>query len=58
MLGGTCLNIGNLDTAILGVVENLVVKVGVVEESFRWDTSDVKTCAAQNSALLDTGDLL
>jgi len=32
--------------------------MGVVEESFRWDTANVETCAAQYSALLDTCDLV
>ena len=33
-LGEVELDIANLDTALLGVVENLVVEVGVVEEGF------------------------
>lgn len=48
------LDITDLDTALLRVVENLVVEVGVVEERFRGDTADVQTCTTQTAALLDT----
>lgn len=48
------LDITDLDTALLCVVKNLVVEVGVVEERFRGDTADVQTCTTQTAALLDT----
>jgi hypothetical protein len=39
-------------------VEDGVVEVGVVEESFRWDTADVQAGTAQGTTLLDTCDLV
>lgn len=51
------LDIANLDTALLGVVENLVVKVGVVEEGLGGDTANVQASTTELSALLDTNGL-
>lgn len=53
-LGKVELNIADLNTALLGVVKNLVVEMGVVEERLRRDTADVQAGTAEGSALLDT----
>ena len=51
------LDIADLDTAVLGVVEDLVVEVGVVQERLGGDAADVQAGSAEGAALLDTGDL-
>jgi hypothetical protein len=38
-------------------VENLVVKVGVVEERLGGDAADVEAGSSEDASLLDTGDL-
>lgn len=47
----------NFDSAVLGIVEDLVVDVRVVEEGFGWDAADIETCAAEGATLFYTGDL-
>lgn len=51
------LDISDLDTALLGVMQDLVIEVGVVEERFRGDTADVQASTTQGTALLDTDGL-
>lgn len=51
------LHITNLDTAALGIVEDLVVKVRVVEERLGGDAADVQAGSAERAALLDTRNL-
>jgi hypothetical protein len=51
------LDIANLNTAALCVVEDLVVEVRVVEERFRWDAADVQASSPEGTALFDTGYL-
>lgn len=51
------LDVADLDTALLGVVENLVVKVGVVEQRLGGDTANVQASTTELSALLDTDSL-
>ena len=51
------LNIADLDTAALGVVENLVVEVRVVQEGLGGNAADVQAGSTEGAALLDTGDL-
>jgi hypothetical protein len=53
-LGKVELDIADLDTTLLGVVKNLVVEMGVVEERLGRDTADVQAGTAELSALLDT----
>jgi hypothetical protein len=50
-------NIANLDTALFRVVQNLVVKVGVVQQRFRGNTSDVQAGATKSAALLNASSL-
>lgn len=56
-LGEVELDIANFDTALLGVVENLVVEVGVVEEGLGGNAADVQAGTTEGSALLDTRGL-
>lgn len=56
-LGEVELDIADLDTTLLGIVENLVVEVGVVEEGLGGNAADVQAGATESSALLDTGGL-
>lgn len=56
-VGKVELDIANLNTSVLGVVEDLVVQMGVVKERFRGNAADVEAGSAEGSALLDTGDL-
>lgn len=56
-LGEVELDIADLDTALLGIVKNLVVEMGVAEERLRRDTADVQAGTAEGSALLDTRGL-
>jgi hypothetical protein len=51
------LDITNLDTAALCVVQNLVVEVRVVEQRLGGDAADVEAGAAEGTALLNAGDL-
>lgn len=51
------LDIADLDTAALGVVEDLVVEVRVVQERLGRNAADVQAGSAEGAALLDTGDL-
>ncbi len=51
------LDIADLDTPALGVVEDLVVQVGVVEERLGRNTTDVETGATEGAALLNAGNL-
>lgn len=44
-------NVADVDAAVLRVVQDLVVHVGVVEEGFRGDTADVETGASESAAL-------
>jgi hypothetical protein len=53
-LGQVELDIADLDTALLGVVQDLVVKVGVVEEGLGGNAADVQAGTTEGSALLDT----
>ena len=53
-LGEVELDIADLNTTLLGVVKNLVVEMGVVEERLGRDTADVQAGTAELSALLDT----
>lgn len=57
-LGEVELDIADFDTALLGVVENLVVEVGVVEERLGGNAADVQAGTTEGSALLDTRGLL
>lgn len=52
------LDIADLDTAVLGVVQDLVVEMRVVEERLGGDTADVEASTAERTALLDTCDLI
>lgn len=52
------LDLANLDTALLCVMENLVVEVGVVEKGLRRDTANVKTSTTQTATLFDTCGLI
>ena len=52
-LGQVQLHIADLDTALLGVVEDLVVEMRVVEEGLGRDTADVQASTAELAALLD-----
>lgn len=56
-LGKVELDIADLDTALLGVVKDLVVEMGVVEERLRGDAANVQAGTAEGSALLDTRGL-
>lgn len=51
------LDITNLDTAVLGVVQDLVVEMRVVEERLGGNTADIEAGTAERTALLDTCDL-
>jgi len=51
------LDIADVYAAVLGVVEDLVVKVGVVEEGLGRDAADVQTSAAERATLLYAGNL-
>lgn len=57
-LGEVELDITDLDTALLGIVENLVVEVGVVEEGLGGNAANVQASTTEGSALLDTGGLI
>lgn len=48
----------DLDTALLCVMENLVVELGVVEKGFRGNTADVETGTTQTATLFDTCGLI
>lgn len=52
------LDISDLDTAVLGVVQDLVVEVRVVKEGLRGDAANVQAGSAEGSALLNTRDLV
>jgi hypothetical protein len=52
------LHIANFNTSIFGIVEDLVVEMGIVEESFRWNAANIQTCTAECTAFLNAGDLL
>jgi hypothetical protein len=52
------LDIADLDTAALGVVEDLVVEVRVVEEGLGGNAADVQAGSAEGATLLDAGNLL
>jgi hypothetical protein len=52
------LDIADLDTAVLRVVEDLVVELRVVEERLGGDAADVQAGSAEGATLLDTGDLM
>lgn len=56
-VGQVELDIANFNASVLGIVEDLVVEMGVVEERFRGNAADVEAGSAEGSALLDTGDL-
>jgi hypothetical protein len=56
-LGQVELDIADLDTALLGIVQNLVVEVGVVEEGLGGNAADVQTGTTEFSALLNTRGL-
>ena len=56
-LGEVELDIADLDTAVFRVVENLVVKMRVVEERLGGNATDVQAGTAEGAALLDAGDL-
>ena len=56
-LGEVELDIADLDTAVFRVVEDLVVKMRVVEERLGGNAADVQAGTAEGAALLDTGDL-
>lgn len=51
------LDIANLDTALFRVVQDLVVKVGVVQQRFRGNASDVQAGATESAALLNASSL-
>jgi hypothetical protein len=51
------LDITDIDTAIFSIVEDLVVKVGIVEERLGGNAADIETGATEGTALLNTGDL-
>jgi phage tail protein X len=50
-------DIADFNTAALGVVEDLVVEVRVVEEGFRGNAADVQAGSAEGATLLDAGNL-
>lgn len=51
------LHVSDLDTSVLGVVLDLVEKVGVVEQSLGGNAANVETGATERAALLNTGSL-
>ena len=51
------LDIADLNSAVLAVVQDLVVQVRVVKERLGGDAADVKAGSAKSAALLDTGNL-
>lgn len=51
------LDIADLDTAVLGVVQDLVVEMRVVQQRLGGDAADVETGAAQYATLFYAGDL-
>jgi hypothetical protein len=51
-------DIADFDTAALGVVEDLVVEVRVVEEGLRGNAADVQAGSAKGATLLYAGNLL
>jgi hypothetical protein len=50
-------DIADFDTAVLGIMEDLVVQVGIVEERFRGNAADIKTSATEGATLFNTGYL-
>jgi len=51
------LDITDLDTTVLRIVEDLVVEVGIVEERLGRNAADIETGAAKGTAFFNTGDL-
>lgn len=56
-VGEVKLDIADLDTAVLGVVENLVVKMRVVEERLGGNAADVQAGTTERATLLNAGNL-
>jgi len=51
------LDITHFDTSPLRVVEDLMVEMRVVEESFRRNAADVQACSSKGATFFDTGYL-
>ena len=50
------LDIADFDTAVLGVVKDLVIEMGVVEKRLGRNAADVETSSSESAALLNTSD--
>jgi hypothetical protein len=48
------LHITDVNSAVLGIVLNLMVQVGVIEKSFRWDAANVQASSTECSTLFNT----
>lgn len=51
------LDIRDLDTSLLGIVKNLVVKVGAVQESLGGNAANVQAGTTKGTTLLNAGGL-
>ena len=50
------MDIADFDTAVLGVVKDLVIEMGVVEKRLGRNAADVETSSSESAALLNTSD--
>jgi hypothetical protein len=51
-------HVANLNAPIFGVVQDLVVEMGIVEERFRRNAANVQACPSKRAAFFDAGNLI